>query len=533
MGRPFCDCNEKKVKLNKQSVLYYSVLIFKAFSGILLLVSLYLNSGIFIYVLDDPYIHMTIARNFSEYGLWAVNGLQFSSATSSPLWSLLIAGVFFITGSNVIVPFMLNIIFSAAVIFTVWKILNSFGLQKHSFVFMLIFIFATPLPALVFTGMEHIAQILAALFFVILCSRYVIKENKISLLYITLLAAVLTALRYEDIFLVFSVSLVLALRRKYAAALLIFMSGVIPVILYGLISTSHNWMFLPNPLLIKTRVWEFTLSGIAKIPLRAVKRISEPDIFFLVPPVIFIFTRNMRAKVSVWNEKQIIFVIFLITYLLHMTFAQTGWFFRYEAYLVSIGLIAIWLNIYEYLPEITDKQSHRRLLKTAAMIIIFISIGWRSVSSFLVPQSSNNIYNQHYQMAMYVNTLPEKTIIAANDIGMLNYYTRNYIVDLWGLADIDAAKLKLTQGYDTEKISWLAKEKNVKLAVVYKDWFGQYGGISAGWEKIGEWKMNQLNIVNGNETVSFYSLDSVNTGMFSEKLEDFSKMLPQEVIFVP
>jgi hypothetical protein len=78
--------------------LYRAISFFMIFTAGLLLISLYLNDWHFIYVIDDPYIHMTIAKNFSTVGLWAVNGMSFVSATSSPLWSLIISGFYFITG---------------------------------------------------------------------------------------------------------------------------------------------------------------------------------------------------------------------------------------------------------------------------------------------------------------------------------------------------------------------------------------------------------------------------------------------------
>ena len=37
------------------------------------------------YVLDDPYIHMAVAKNFVSYGVWGVTKYGFTSVTSSIL----------------------------------------------------------------------------------------------------------------------------------------------------------------------------------------------------------------------------------------------------------------------------------------------------------------------------------------------------------------------------------------------------------------------------------------------------------------
>src|SRR5437899_2721455 len=85
--------------------------------SVLFIASVYMNQGHFVYVLDDPYIHMTIAKNFAAGGNWATNNLAFTSATSSPLWTLIISAFYFLFGSNVITPFVLNIIFGIIAIY--------------------------------------------------------------------------------------------------------------------------------------------------------------------------------------------------------------------------------------------------------------------------------------------------------------------------------------------------------------------------------------------------------------------------------
>ena len=43
-----------------------------------------LNQGIFTYVLDDPYIHMDMAKNLVLHGVWGVDQYGFTSSSSSP-----------------------------------------------------------------------------------------------------------------------------------------------------------------------------------------------------------------------------------------------------------------------------------------------------------------------------------------------------------------------------------------------------------------------------------------------------------------
>ena len=41
------------------------------------------TGGAFLYPLDDPFIHMQVARNLSLHGVWGINPQEFGSASSS------------------------------------------------------------------------------------------------------------------------------------------------------------------------------------------------------------------------------------------------------------------------------------------------------------------------------------------------------------------------------------------------------------------------------------------------------------------
>ena len=81
--------------------------------GILLWVSLARTGGTFVYAQDDPYIHLALARTLADHGVWGIRPTEFTSASSSPLWTLLLAALWKLGAQAVWVPFALNILFGA------------------------------------------------------------------------------------------------------------------------------------------------------------------------------------------------------------------------------------------------------------------------------------------------------------------------------------------------------------------------------------------------------------------------------------
>lgn len=511
-------------------------LIFTAFTLLIYFIVLFVNSGQFVYVLDDPYIHMTIAKHLAFEGKWAMNQMDFASAASSPLWSLLIAGVYKLAGVTVYVPLILNILLSIAAIYALYLLLHRSGTVRYSFALLLVFIFAAPLPVLVFTGMEHILQILLVILFAGLLARLTTSENTSGrdIIYVFLLSMLLAAVRYEDVFLLAVAGLILLFSRKFTAAITIVVASAIPVLVYGYVSVSNGWLVVPNPLLVKFGAPGTDIISLLKILPRAAKRMLEPDLVFILPPLLVSIMYMIKKKSYFKEASSVMLLLFSGSYLLHMMFAQTGWFYRYEAYLVALAIPVLLICLYKQFAENKDEIVQLKIFRYRKIIyaVMILSLGVRFAPDVLIPLASNNIYEQHFQMARFINQeLPGKTI-AANDIGIISYYTNSRVVDLWGLADIDAGKKKIAGSYNTAAIDELTKKNNAELVIVYEHWFDQYGGLPREWKKLASWEMTRPNLVCGTTAVDFYAPRPEEAQIFAEKLQKFSASLPTSVKYI-
>lgn len=215
--------------------------------------------------------------------------------------------------------------------------------------------------------------------------------------------------------------------------------------------------------------------------------IMTPHIIALVTVALILFIFQFNKQRTLWKCSTIMLIIFIVTTLLHMLFARTGWFFRYEAYLVALGIFVIAIGILEYLPKnlsITfDKRVMSKDVKEVAIsllvlvavvslvFLVIYPLAERGLTSLIrIPQATTNTYEQQYQMGSFLKQFYHEESIAANDIGAINYLADIKCLDLWGLGSLEVARSKMDGNYDTQEIYYLAKRKKIKMYPLQIKW---------------------------------------------------------------
>ena len=506
--------------------------IFWATIVVILVLSARQNQGHFIYALDDSYIHMSMAKNFAQHGVWGINKSEFTSSSSALLWTLLLSLIYFFIGLNEFAPFILSLIFGTLLLITVYLLLRKYSLPPL-FIFIILFaiVFFAPLPILVFSGLEHILHALLTVLFVSLSAKILSAEKTASKDYMILLAAApfLTMARYEGLFLVFIVCLLFVVRKRFVHSILLGGLAIIPMAIYGVISIMKGWYFLPNSVLLKGNVPSFSIIGMSKF-VHLFQHIP-----ILLSAALFLFILQYGKQKTFWKDTLIMLAAFIATTLFHLLFARVGGLPRYDAYLVVLALFTIASGMREYLPKRVSIVFNKSFVTKYAAIalltfVMILPLAGRGVLyTIITPQATTNIYEQQYQMGLFLNKFFQGESVAANDIGAINYLSDIKCLDLWGLGSLEVAKLIIHGKYDTQEIYDLARQKKVKIAVVYDHWFKAYGGLPPAWIKVGEWKISN-NVICGGDIVSFYAVSPFEADTLSKDLKIFSSYLPKDVL---
>jgi hypothetical protein len=529
-----------------RSALLAAIALYAVVLAAVLAVSLSLTGGHLSYALDDAYIHMAIARTFSQHGVWGVSPYGFTSATSSPLWTFVLALLYKLIGPVEVLPFLINLLAAVGVLWMARRVLRRLapGMRGRTVFFTLAaVVLFTPLVPLVFVGQEHTLHLLLTLLFAQLAvqrlsARQAPPGRPIGFL---LLAAILPMVRYESLFLVLATAMLLALQRRGRQALLLGVVGFLPPIAYGLFAVSKGAYFLPNPILIKANLPGHDLGAILQTALgyTALRRLLiNAHLLLLVLAALLLLVRrageataSARAAAARADGPRTLLVLFLIVTALHLTTADVGWFYRYEAYLVGLGLVALaatWSTTPDLWAEWTRGGVRRSMRVLAAIALAIVSLGAlgdRGVRAVIgTPRATANIYEQQYQTGRFLREAYPGGSVALNDIGAANFLADIHGLDLMGLASDDVTAFIRAGTYNPRALEQLLRAHAVRIAIVYESWFR----IPSSWRWVGSWSIRHR-VVTGGETVSFYAVDPAEEGPLTQKLRQFAPRLPATV----
>ena len=480
----------------------------------------------FVYPLDDTYIHMAIAKHFAAHGVWGITPYGFTSCTSSPLFDLLLSAAYFLVGPTVWMPAFLSVIFAVIAIVVVGRTIAG-PVQLPA---LLVLIVAAPLSTMTALGMEHTFHIALALAFATRAATAIERRHGDAWLFV--LAAMLPLARYEGLFLVLSVSALLAIRRCFQLAAGIALSGAALITAYGLISISKGWQFFPNSVLLKSTMHlKFYSPFVHEIK----QLIAVPSLLF---PFCLLLLALFSPRLPRWSHARNLALLALMTMVAHLATADVGWLFRYEAYLIALSILALAVSL---------PLMHVRLESWTAVLLVLTAgsfLGRFLSSTSQTQQMSGAIYSQHYQMADFLATYYPNGSIAANDIGVIDYTNDIHVLDLVGLASREVFSAKKHQAFDSSALEAMTDKEGTQIAMLYDAWFdGTFAGapgaywagpaLPASWRLIAKWESPGPRPFGG-KVVSVYALPPTNPTELVEHLRDFSKrMTPQTILQLP
>lgn len=463
---------------------------------------------------------MAMAKNFVKHGVWGITKYGFTSSSSSPLWTLLLSGTYLIFGVNEYSPLILNIIFSFFIIILISNILKKEKFKNSYIILTILAIFLlTPIFSILLLGEEHILQILIDLLFLYKSYEFFYNPERKTKIILILVAPFLTTVRLEGLFILFVISSIFFINKKRKLAILLIISGILPLLIYGIISIQNGWYFLPNPVLLKGNTPEIkTVWGFIAYSFTWIKNLFKYSHILLIFIGILLFLKPIYKKDKKYLYLGLTYIAILI---LHLQFARVGWLYRYEAYLMTIGLLIIVILIKE------TKNFYSRKIVITFLIITTSLLLFRGIHAITrTVKATKNIHDQQYQMGLFLKEFYRGHSVALNDIGVANYLADIKCVDLCGLANLDVFKIIKKGEYNTYKIGEITLKNKVEISVAFKNWFN--GEFPENWIEVGTWKIKN-NVICYDDTIHFFGINKKNALKLLENLRKFSSKLPEDI----
>ncbi len=408
-------------------------------TALLVALGLARTGGHWAYALDDPYIHLALARTLAASGDWGLTPGHFDGVSSSPLWVLLLALGRPAPGWGTLLPFALNVLAAVLLLALVNRFLarRACSDERRAAALAAIVLLA-PLPSLTLAGMEHLLHAAIALLWLesalsLLAAGGALRPGLLGL------SALLTAARPEGLFLIAPASLLLLRRRSWRAALLLAAAGLAPLALYAGFSLRAGGLWLPDPLLVKGRGMDLgsPLAWLSSLGLPLWRQLRQPLSPFSLHLILLIAAGTLlwrrRRALGLDAEQCAALALLLPALLLQYALGGVGWFFRYESWLVILAL-AVAATLPGLWPP-WPLWPRLRLLPVTALLLA-AALGLRgAVALNRVPLAMANIHGQQLQMARYLAERHAGETVVVDDVGAVSYFARVRCVDPLGLAD--------------------------------------------------------------------------------------------------
>jgi len=400
----------------------------------------------------------------------------------------------------------------------------------------------------------HIFMILTAFMFFSKFTDSGFNDKKYAILFLCV-TTLLCMSRYESMFFLTPILVILLLNKRYAFALATLAAGFLPILLFGIWSMGKGGFFFPNSLLMKGDITEKgIMTGILYYWYKVYKNIIKGAMFIGTIIMILILvvqdftlnkTHNFKTFLDLIKKHAFAFIV-LTTILLHTLFASLGWLFRYEAYLLAL--------LYFALMHIISKNISiaRSLMVALSMIFIILSIpvivDRITLSHNIITKAGKNIHDQQIQMSRFLKTYYNESKVMANDIGAITYYSDIKLKDLVGLGSNDVVSLRKKNkvhqiwgrswsesgGDEWDWITVFSKYKEYSVIIIYDSWFRI--NSKADYERLGLIKIGELwirgNVVCGGNPVCFYTSDETMVEKFKDNMLKFKEIVPNDVKIV-
>lgn len=420
------------------------------------------TGGEWIYPLDDTYIHLELAWRLAQEGTWGVNPGEPASASSSPLWSLLLALGMALVGHEPRVALVLASLASVAAVGVADRLLGPDLRPLPRLTGLTLVAALTPLPAMAALGMEHSLQVALTL----ACGAAAVTDLREPCrgpgsLALMLLAA-LVATRFEGMFLAAAwAALALSGGRPWAA-LRVGLAAALPIAVFAAFSLALDLPPLPAGLLMKSK----PLDGHALQNLWA--NVAQGGVLILPVALVWALDAARGGPLAGSARARLL----ALTTALHLGFGAIGWYYRYEAWLVAWAVLLAVRATADWRARPPGRRPWvEGLLLIALALAALQATGRRAYEAHaFMPGRALYIADAKVHLAQALAQTDPTAVVALHDIGAMAWETDLRVVDTAGLGTVQVLRLSRDRAFTGPTIGALTRSLGATVGLGTWSW---------------------------------------------------------------
>ena len=484
------------------------------------LLSEYSTAGTFGFPLDDSWIHAQFARNVALGNGFSYNAGVPVSGSTAPLWTLITAAGYLVTGEPVLVTKVLGVLLLGLTVFFMYTLVRAISNDPREALFAAIL--TGVLPRLVWASLSGMEVSLAVMLSLAGVAAHVLygRAGDRRQYFSTLLFGLATLARPECAVFFVAAMLDRALvatfirwrelaARDWIVPVLIhacvFLAVIAPFLIF---SRKFGIGFLPNTAYAKALLWNKGLIAALATDSKAElirSFTTNPFDYFMSflheslnnNPVLFTFAgigflRLVFLEPYGENSRYRSFIIPLIVILFPLAIGvfvpfgtadyQEG---RYIAPVVPLVLIVGVVGVYGAARYGARVFSESKFMGPPARTVLERSLIWLLMLLALASQGRNiwyraqiygkevsNIEDMQVSIGKWVDqNLPKDALLAVNDVGAITYFSQRRVLDTVGLISPEVLDYRRSgERLETASFRFL-RARRPDYAILFPDWY--------------------------------------------------------------
>jgi hypothetical protein len=516
----------------------------------LFLVGLSESGGKLVFLIDDTAIHLSLARNLAHHGTWGPVAHHFQSASSSPVWTVLLAGFVGFTSllhhvgiplSDTVGPIVLNVaagLWAIRILASQQRILlPSWRRPLDALAVVALVVFVLFLPGLTMLGMEHTLHVALVMAIVVLFQRKASGQPLGWPRWLPYaLLAVATLVRMETTFVAAGLGIAFLAQalpggqigderprfsHQLRLAIGVGAASAIPLAAFAAFNHLMGQGLLPNSVLAKGQ----GLSNDTTSPLNVTTVLHR---LTTDPLVAVIAVVGVGALVIGWGQRRrstFGLITLLAAIAVHVTLAQIGWFERYQAYLIGLGVLVFFGVADEALPAV--RRAPRRAYVAPMLVLVALALCITKVNLTVdVGRAVADTYQQRYQAGRFLARYYDGQPVASGELGYISLFHKGPMTDIFGLGDYEVLQARRATDQNPGQQYWadLAKRRGFKVAAVYPSNLLLH--TPKDWILVGTWTMHHDPVTALEPTFQFWATTPGEVAPLTQHLREFQSQMP-------